>query len=211
MSKRSWIVLDLVVHSAWSISDERDPELAQAWTRLRDALSVAPHQLVSSSNSGQQALIYAISTDLDGLLETARKHAPTEGVASFVAKVWNADPRHSDQPPQKIRLLVPHAPWPKPGYGDDLVAVLAQSQKSEAPMRPEPDFPRLVAQYSASVHKLEFEMMASSAPLAREHVRALAHGTLLSVRALRRAAPSEFTPLVEQAESALGRVWDALK
>lgn len=209
VNERAWIVLDLIVHHAWDIGDQ-DPELADAWSRLRQALSVPPHQLVSWSNSGQQALLYAVSTDLDAFLEIARRHAPSQGVASFVAKVWGADPRQSDAPPREIELLRPHPAWPKPGYGEDVARVLAESQVSEQPRRRQRDFEKLVAQYSESVHRLAFELTASNAPFEREQLRSLAQGTVLSLGALRRAAPIELAPLIEEAEALLSRVTDAL-
>jgi hypothetical protein len=124
VSVKSWIVVELVVHPAWTI-DERDPELAQSWNRLRAALAEPPHQEINASSSGRQALLFAISTDLDAVLQVARRHAPTQGIASFVARVWSDDPRSSDEAPRVIELAAPHAPWPKPGYGSDLAAVLA--------------------------------------------------------------------------------------
>ena len=81
---------------------------------------------------------------------------------------------------------------------------------TEATIRRAPDFTRLVAQFSLSVHKLHSELGASNAPFGREHVRSLAHGALLSVSALRRAAPSELTALLDEAESALQRITHAL-
>ena len=122
---------------------------------------------MSWSNSGQQALIYAISTDLEAFLETARRLAPSEGVAAFTAKVWESDPRHADVAPQEVALADPQPAWPKPGYGEDVARVLAESQASPQSRRPEPDLHKLVAQFSASTHRLEFELLASHAPFER--------------------------------------------
>ena len=202
-------MLDLVVHPAWTIGEE-DPALAEAWSLLRDSLAQSPHHLVSWSNSGQQALIYAISTDLEAFLETARRLAPSEGVAAFTAKVWESDPRHADVAPQEVALADPQPAWPKPGYGEDVARVLAESQASPQSRRPEPDFHKLVAQFSESTHRLEFELLASRAPFDRELLQRLVSGTLRSLGAMRRAAPAELAPLIEDAESIVVRVQDAL-
>ena len=77
-------------------------------------------------------------------------------------------------------------------------------------MRPGPDFSQLVAQYSARIRRLEFEIARSRTPFAAQQIRSLAHGALLSVTALRAVAPSHLTPLIDEAESALRRAWTTL-
>ena len=208
MSERAWIVVDLVVHSAWSM-DEDDAEPSRAWHRLVAALGDGPHQVVNRSDSGKQALIFAVTTDRDAFLRIAREHAPSEGVASFTARVWDVDPRQGGAPPEEIELVEPHAAWPRAGYGDSLMARLSAEEHRE-PARRGADLRLLLTRFNASIHKLEFEIGASGAPFEPELTRRLAQGALLSVRALRQVAPSELTALVEEAETALKRVRDAL-
>jgi hypothetical protein len=108
-----------------------DSKPTRAWERLRAALGAGPHQLVNWSSSGKQALIFAVTTDRDAFLTTAREHAPSEGVASFTARVWDVDPRQGDTAPEEIELVEPHAAWPRAGYGDDLMARLAAGERRE--------------------------------------------------------------------------------
>ncbi len=68
----------------------------------------------------------------------------------------------------------------------------------------------VVAQFSASTHRLEFELLASNAPFERELLQRLVSGTLRSLGTMRRAAPAELSPLIEEAESIVVRVQDAL-
>ena len=76
--------------------------------------------MLSSSNSGTQGLIYTTTSDAEALLQTAREHAPEHGVASFVARMWTADPRTGAQP-EVIELIEPQPSWPRPGYQNDLL------------------------------------------------------------------------------------------
>jgi hypothetical protein len=135
VSERSWIVLDLVVHGAWSLHED-DSEPDRAWRRVRDELGVAPHQVVSWSNSGEQALIYAVTTDADLLVRTAQQHAPTEGVASFVAKIWKVDPRQTEEPPVEIELITPQPSWPRAGYANELLARWVRAASRESSISP---------------------------------------------------------------------------
>ena len=135
MSERSWIVLDLIVHAAWSLHEEESvPQ--RAWRRVRDELGVAPHQVVSWSISDEQALIYAVTTDSDLLVRIAQQYAPTEGVASFRAKVWNVDPRRTHEPPVVIELSAPQPPWPRAGYANELLARWVEAASRESGISP---------------------------------------------------------------------------
>jgi hypothetical protein len=131
---QSWIVLDLVVHGAALHDEGSAPQVC--WRRLRDALGIAPHRVVSWSNSGEQGLIYMTTTDPEALLQTARDHAPGERVASFAAKIWSVDPRRTDEPPKEIALTSPHPRWPQPGYADDLLERWVDAASRESSVSP---------------------------------------------------------------------------
>jgi hypothetical protein len=135
VNARSWIVLDLVVHAAWSLHEE-DSEPQRAWRCIRGELGVSPHRVIGWSISDEQALIYTVTTDSDLLVRIARQHAPTQGVASFVAKVWNEDPRLTDEPPVDIELIAPQPPCPRPGYADELLARWVETASRESGISP---------------------------------------------------------------------------
>ncbi|WP_157592338.1 hypothetical protein [Solirubrobacter soli] len=111
----SWVILDLRVHAGWSVHD--NPTTHDAWHGLRDALEASRHRLISWSNSGEQALLYVVTDDVDALLDLARGRAPSAGTESFVAKIWDRDPRDSGTAPREILLAGPHPLWPNPYHG----------------------------------------------------------------------------------------------
>jgi hypothetical protein len=76
---------------------------------------------------------------------------------------------------------------------------------------PDPDLPRLVAQFGASAHKLRFALISSVRPLDREEVRKLAHNALVGVEALRSVMPGEFTERVENARALLSEAAQGLE
>ena len=118
-SRSAWIVLDLRVHAGWNLHD--DLTTHAAWHSLRDELKTSRHRLISWSNGGEQGLLYVVTDDGDGFVELARRCAPGAGIESFVAKIWDTDPRASDSPPREIPLAQPHAPWPNPGHAVELL------------------------------------------------------------------------------------------
>jgi hypothetical protein len=77
--------------------------------------------LISWSNSGEQGLLYIVTDDLDALLDLARRGAPSAGIESFVAKIWDRDPRESGVPPRELLLAAPHPAWPNPDHGVELL------------------------------------------------------------------------------------------
>jgi hypothetical protein len=125
----------LVLHPAWSL-DEADAGPSEAWRRIRDELSAPPHQLIGWSNSGLQGVAYAITKDREHLLLSAQHHAPTEGVARFVARIWDSDPRHAPGPPHEVELTAPQPIWPRAGYADDLLEQWSEAATSESSISP---------------------------------------------------------------------------
>jgi hypothetical protein len=114
-----WVVLDLRVHAGWSLHDNATTDAA--WHDLRDKLKASRHRLISWSNSGEQGLLYVVTDDVDALLALARRRAPSAGIASFVAKIWDSDPRERNSPPRELVLAEPHSPWPNPDHGVELL------------------------------------------------------------------------------------------
>src|SRR5690348_18306798 len=98
-SRSGWVVLDLRVHAGWNLHD--DATTNAAWHGLRDELKSSRHRLISWSNSGEQGLLYVVTDDVDALVDLARRRAPSVGIESFVAKIWDADPRERDAPPRE--------------------------------------------------------------------------------------------------------------
>jgi hypothetical protein len=77
--------------------------------RLARDLAQAPHQLLGTQAEGHQLLIFARTSDSQGVLECARSVAPREGVSAITARVWRADPRQDPHPCVELELVTAQA------------------------------------------------------------------------------------------------------
>jgi hypothetical protein len=156
-----------------------------------------------------RGVLYATTPDRHAFVQAARTHAPAEGMTSFAALVWDADPRTTRAQPERIRLAGAPRGWVPydPARGVELVD---DPREAVDPLPRPPDFSGLSARLAASVRKLDLALQASKTPFGARQTRELAESVAIGLRALRRVTPSELTPVVAEAQAALNRVLDAL-
>jgi hypothetical protein len=121
MAAKQWIAVDVRVHDNEPHVVEIDSPMRGIGAGLKRI--EAPHQVFAISHAGRQVLVFAATSDADGLFAIVRDAVRSRGVASISAMVWDEDPRHTSAAPAQVLV---GGPEPRQrGLGRDYDEILA--------------------------------------------------------------------------------------